>query len=143
MHIPITSATLPAVISRSRDVDPGVRKLAYSPVLEQLESPKQLTIAQREFLVKAGLKDREEAVVASASKLVSSWADENGDILEFIGLFDLDAEKGNFDDPAHLALISLFKSRKDIFDNLEFGGTPETCTIFFSCFLKYCRWFLE
>ena len=131
MHIPITSATLPAVISRSRDVDPGVRKLAYSPVLEQLESPKQLTIAQRESLVKAGLKDREEAVVASASKLVSSWADENGDILEFIGLFDLDAEKGNFDDPAHLALISLFKSRKDIFDNLEFGGTPEICTIFF------------
>ena len=37
--------------------------------------PRALTIAQREIVVRNGLSDREEAVKAAASKVLSSWMD--------------------------------------------------------------------
>lgn len=96
--------------------------MVYAPALEALESPKQLTIAQRELLILAGLKDRETAVCAAAAKLIASWADVDADIIHFVELFDFElfASAGE-DNPAQLALMSLFKSRKDILDGLEFG----------------------
>ena len=95
--------------------------MVYTPVLEQLESPKQLTIAQRELLALAGLKDRDPSVCAAAAKLFGLWADLLQDILQFVELFDFELSAESDNNPAQEALTSLFKARKDILDGLEFG----------------------
>ncbi|THH04391.1 hypothetical protein EW145_g5552 [Phellinidium pouzarii] len=121
LHIPLVPHSLPGILSRARDVDASVRRLVYTPVLEQLEHPKQLTIVQRNFIVRTGLKDREQVVRSAAAKLVSSWADLlSGDILQFISLFDFDLVETE-DHPAAQAIFSIFETRADILDNLEFG----------------------
>lgn len=90
--------------------------------MDQLESPKQLTIAQRELIALAGLKDREPSVCAAAAKLFASWADTSPDILCFVELFDYELSvAAGEDNPAQQTLMSLFKTRGDIFDGLEFG----------------------
>ncbi|EJC98308.1 uncharacterized protein FOMMEDRAFT_114496 [Fomitiporia mediterranea MF3/22] len=121
-RLPLTSTTLPVIIKRSRDIDSNIRRLVYSPVLEQLESPKQLTISQRELLVLAGLKDREPTVCSAAAKLVGTWADLVPDVVSFVQLFDFELSVETSDDnPAREALMVLFRTRKDILDNLDFG----------------------
>ncbi|KAL5523222.1 YCG1_1 [Sanghuangporus sanghuang] len=121
-RVPVTPATLPAIIKRTRDVDANVRKMVYIPVLEQLENPRQLSIAQRELLALAGLKDRDPAVRATAAKLFASWADLLPDVLHFIELFDFElSEDSTENNPAQEALMALFETRKDILDGLEFG----------------------
>ncbi|TDL22781.1 ARM repeat-containing protein [Rickenella mellea] len=126
INIPASEATLPALLSRTRDVDTTIRKLVYSNVLEQLGHPKQLTIAQRELVLHNGLGDREPAVRSAASNLVASWVDHIGDLVAFLKSLDL-AESKVVED----ALQSVFESRPDIFDGVEFGDdfwrelTPE------------------
>lgn len=121
LNVPLTPLSIPAILSRTRDVDSSVRRAVYS-VLEPLESPKQLTIAQRELVVKAGLQDREQIVRNSAAKLVGSWADLfNGDIAQFIRLFDFDLMHDT-ENAAEQALLSLFDSRPDLLDSLDFSG---------------------
>lgn len=121
LNVPLTPLSIPAILSRTRDVDCSVRRAVYS-VLEPLESPKQLTIAQRELVVKAGLQDREQIVRNSAAKLVGSWADLfNGDIAQFIRLFDFDL-MDDTENAAEQALLSLFDARPDLLDSLEFSG---------------------
>lgn len=91
---------LPTVLARTRDIDPTVRKLVYSNVLEQhclvrnpaqpqtkqeddtiaeqvmgITHPRALTITWRELIVRNGLGDREENVKAAAEKLISYWVD--------------------------------------------------------------------
>lgn len=92
--------------------------------------PRALTIAQREIVVRNGLSDREEAVKAAASKVLSSWMDvvvedssrpegeeqeKESNILSFLRLFDLSQLSIPED-----ALLSVFKARPDIPDSLEF-----------------------
>jgi condensin complex subunit 3 len=89
--------------------------------------PRALTIAQRELIVRNGLGDRELAVRAAAGKLVSAWVDavsvgtKKGavleDVLAFLGTFDL-RESAVVKD----ALLSVFVTRVDVFDALEFDG---------------------
>jgi condensin complex subunit 3 len=56
-----------------RDVDPVTRKLVYTSLLGgKLKHPKQLTITQREVIVKDGLGDREPGVRVAAGKVVGS-----------------------------------------------------------------------
>lgn len=102
-NLPINPRTIPAMLARTRDVDPVVRKLVYTSVLEPhcttsspspsssspsapSESevltetmgpthPRVFSIEQRELVVRNGLGDREEGVKAAASKLVSTWLD--------------------------------------------------------------------
>ena len=108
------------MLSRVRDVDAVVRRTVYSPVLEQLDHPKQLTIAQRELVVRAGLRDRDKAVRASASKLMEAWLDAlGGDVTKFIKLFDFDLSVDDDWVPAEHALLSLLRSRGGILDDLE------------------------
>ncbi|KAI5122624.1 hypothetical protein M0805_008713 [Coniferiporia weirii] len=142
-HIPLSSLTLSAVLSRTRDVDASVRRLVYVPVLEQLENPKQLTIAERELLVCTGLKDREQNVRSTAAKLVASWADVlGGDLLQFIKLFDFSFAEIE-DNPATQALLSVFETRADILDGLQFDDafwrdlTPERAFLA-HVFVDYC-----
>ena len=138
LNIPVTAQTLPTVLARTRDIDTTVRRLVYGSVLlahtelpdgamPGAAHPRVLTIAQREQIVRNGLGDREPAVRAAAGKLVGAWVDavsvgtKKGAILEdllaFLGTFDL-RESAVVED----ALLSVFVTRVDVFDALEFDG---------------------
>src|SRR5258708_24314178 len=76
LQIPVLPGTLDILLRRTRDIDPVTRKLVYPSLLGgKLKHPKQLTIAQREVIVKDGLGDREAGVRVSAGKVVSAWFD--------------------------------------------------------------------
>ncbi|EKM57502.1 uncharacterized protein PHACADRAFT_90256 [Phanerochaete carnosa HHB-10118-sp] len=152
LNLPIGPETLPHILARTRDVDVTVRKLVYHNVLEPncviehdgginvgVSHPRALSIAQREQIVRNGLGDREDVVKSAAMKLVATWVevvrmdgsklekgDHEADVIAFLNLFDL-VENSTAED----ALLSVFKSRADILDGLEFGDkywddmTPE------------------
>ena len=151
-NLPLGPQTLPALLDRSRDVDATIRKLVYTHVLEKychpsdfgqvgFTHPRALSIAQREMIVRNGLGDREESVKAAAAQLLGQWVDvvrsdgskkeEDGeavkkevgeetieDLVAFLKLFDL-AEGTVAED----ALGSVFDTRVDIFEHIEFPGT--------------------
>jgi len=118
-----------------------VRKLVYNAVLEpnvlQGETtimgpahPRALTIAQRELIVRSGLGDREQSVRAAAASLLGKWVDVIAEsdtteedekiesrVVALLKMFDLVESTVAAD-----ALISVFVTRADIFDNIEFGG---------------------
>lgn len=120
LNLPLIPATLPAIITRTRDIDPAIRKAVFSPVLtEQLTSPKQLSIAQREHVVRSGLGDREPSVRTAATALVGDWLTAcESDVQQFVGMFDVEADG----EAAEQALLSVLETRPDIADKLEFGG---------------------
>ena len=157
VNIHVTADTIPHLLTRTRDLDSNVRKHAYSTVLERNSSigegedsksvgnahPRFLSIEHREMVVKHGLGDREPSVRAAAANLVGTWVDvmRNPDeivknetpaqeleqtMLSFLTLFDLQEVT-----IAEEALMSVFKTRAEIFDNLELGDpfwenlTPE------------------
>ena len=157
VNIHVTADTIPHLLTRTRDLDSGVRKHTYSTVLERNCSigegedsksvghahPRFLSIEHREMVIKHGLGDREPSVRAAAANLVGTWVDvmRNPDqivknetpaqeleqtMLSFLTLFDLQEVT-----IPEEALMSVFKTRAEIFDNLEFGDafwenlTPE------------------
>ncbi|KAJ6523478.1 nuclear condensing complex subunit [Mycena vulgaris] len=95
LHVPLSAATLGAILARTRDVDALTRKLVYTSGVQQ--HPRHLSIAQREQLVQTGLGDREPAVRLAAGKMVLAWfdvahpdgADEMDALLAFLALFDV------------------------------------------------------
>lgn len=131
--MPLTPHTVPVILTRSRDVDPVVRKLLFSTILfmgahsgkprsrkyqssSKFEHPRQLTLAQREKVVSDGLGDREDAVRAAAARTVAAWYDivssgddSLGDLVAFVKLFD--AVSPEDIDVAADALKSLFLTR--------------------------------
>lgn len=129
---------MPAILSRTRDTDTTIRRLVYSAILEPntlqsdtaksigITHPRALSIAQRELIVRNGLGDREAIVKNAAAAVVGAWVDVTGDnqdgekeldIIALLKLFDLTESQ-----IAEDALLSIFTTRVDIFDNLEFGG---------------------
>ncbi|KAI0266182.1 nuclear condensing complex subunit [Gloeopeniophorella convolvens] len=158
LNTAVTAASLPAVLARTRDLDTTVRRLVYGSVLLRdadvpddappgAAHPRALTIAQRELIVRNGLGDREPAVRAAAGKLVGAWVDAVGvgkkgevleDLLAFLGTFDL-RESAVVED----ALLSVFVTRVDVFDALEFdedywgGLTPEKAFLI-RVFVDHC-----
>ncbi|KAI0063895.1 hypothetical protein BV25DRAFT_1823946 [Artomyces pyxidatus] len=148
LNILVSPTSLSALLARTRDVDTTIRKLVYSAVLEPNcfssiaeeervvghAHPRALTIAQRELIVRNGLGDREPTVRAAAGKLVGAWVDAVGggkgmvgeDMIAFLEMFDLG--EGSV---AEDALLSVFVTRVDLFDGLEFDDdywkalTPE------------------
>ncbi|KAJ6631026.1 nuclear condensing complex subunit [Mycena sp. CBHHK59/15] len=77
LNIPVGPASLPALLTRTRDTDTTIRKLIYSSVLDGAAAnsahPHTLTIAQRELLVRNGLGDREKSVRSAAANLLGTW----------------------------------------------------------------------
>lgn len=140
LHVPLAPNTLDAIISRTRDADPVTRKLVYSGVLHTKGvHPRQLSIAQREKVVKDGLGDREPGVRVAAGKLVASWfdivleendkredltwaGDETGLMKAFIGFLLLFDVVGPGEAVAVDAVLSIFVTRPDIPDVFEFSG---------------------
>lgn len=150
LNIPLVPATLDIILSRARDVDPVTRKLVYTGVLQiKLGHPRQLSIAQREQIVKDGLGDREPGVRVAAGKLVASWFDAamaetpktekstwDGDdggvmkgLIHFLGLFDV---VGPGEAVAVDAVLSIFTTRPDIPDGFTFQGS-------FVCQTSFCK----
>ncbi|THH04392.1 hypothetical protein EW145_g5551 [Phellinidium pouzarii] len=139
VHIPFAPETLPALLTRSRDVDGVTRKLVYATVLPRLAHPKQLTIAQREQVVQQGLGDREEAVRVAAAKLLGSWVDIcEGDLVVFLRLFDVRTTEVALD-----ALKSIFVTRAEVVREVEFDDEfwaklqPETALLA-RAFVEHC-----
>ena len=151
VNIPFAPSTLDIILSRTRDVDPITRKLVYNGVLQsKLGHPRQLSIAQREQIVKDGLGDREPAVRVAAGKLLASWFDTamaeapkteestwEGDdggvmkgLIHFLSLFDV---VGPGEAVAVDAVLSIFTTRPDLPDIFTFQGWfirhPAFCTL--------------
>ncbi|KAF5378891.1 hypothetical protein D9615_006988 [Tricholomella constricta] len=158
LNIPVNPTTLPQILSRTRDTDTTLRKLVYSAMLEKNlivgedsamgpAHPRACTIAQRELIIRNGLGDRELSVRNAAASLLGKWVDvvgerpaknEEGDttsdvkvengLVELLKMLDLAAESTVAAD----AILSVFATRTEIFENMEFGSvywdklTPET-----------------
>lgn len=84
LMLPSTKQTFPAMILRTRDVDPVLRRNVYLGALSlaQIGDPRHLSIAQREELVKCGLGDRDDRVRRAAAGMISSWVDKAGSLDE-------------------------------------------------------------
>ncbi|TFK38229.1 nuclear condensing complex subunit [Crucibulum laeve] len=167
MNLTPNATTLPHILARTRDTDPTIRKVVYGTVLKdnlmQGEEektmgpthPRALTILQREQIIRNGLGDREPSVRAAASALLGLWADivamkseedqdqedvsvERG-VLNLLELLDVGVSTVAAD-----ALLSIFTSRVDIFENIEFGDrfwtslTPETAFLA-RVFVGHCK----
>ncbi|KAJ3557242.1 hypothetical protein NM688_g1572 [Phlebia brevispora] len=90
---PLTQATLPLLLTRSRDVDVAVRALLFSSILfahstrQKRQIPtacllsdiRKLTAAQREKVVRDGLCDRETKVRTATEQMLASWFDATVD----------------------------------------------------------------
>ncbi|KAL4072446.1 nuclear condensing complex subunit [Scleroderma yunnanense] len=162
LNIPPAPHTLPAILARTRDTDTIMRKLVYSQVLENncltvdqtsmgVVHPRVLSIAQRELIIRNGLGDREPAVRAAAGSLLGTWVDVaqgmtkaednkgvQDDVIALLKLFDLHEST-----IAEDALLSIFATRMDIFEHLEFKEdywrepTPER-TFLARVFVEHC-----
>ncbi|EGO04008.1 hypothetical protein SERLA73DRAFT_102367 [Serpula lacrymans var. lacrymans S7.3] len=134
INVPVSPLTLPAILTRTRDTDPIMRKLVYASVLmKKVEHPRQLTIADREQVVRDGLGDREDAVRIAAGKVLGVWFDmvqvdgDNGTekpsdsmtqgLVRFLEIFDV---IGPGEQIATDALLSVFMTRMDVLDSMCF-----------------------
>jgi condensin complex subunit 3 len=69
VNLPILPSTLPFLLERARDQDPGTRRALYSKLLPSLGDFRHLSLSMREKLLRWGLRDRDETVRKAASKL--------------------------------------------------------------------------
>ena len=151
LNIPLTPSTLSHIVTRTRDVETSVRIYIYATVLSpppttmltkcrtypssypfnRLQHPRQLTIAQREKIVRDGLSDREDKVRAAAEKMLGAWYDkvmestseECQGILtpvEFLKLFDVASNEGA--PIAADALSSILVTRPHVLETLSLDG---------------------
>ncbi|THH30647.1 hypothetical protein EUX98_g3519 [Antrodiella citrinella] len=167
LNTPLSPETLPVLLSRTRDVDVAVRTLLYAHTLlpvdstsastsraarntiinpNRLNNPRQLSIEQRERVVRDGLGDREGKVRAGAAKMLAGWFDWAADnagsegeektissLLVFLKLFDVVSDGGDL--VAVDALKSVFVTRPDVFDAVVFQDkywrslTPESALL--------------
>lgn len=162
LNIPLAPHTLSVMLARTRDTDTVMRKLVYSQVLETnclsadhasmgAAHPRGLSIAQRELIIRNGLGDREPAVRAAAGSLLGTWVDvargttkaeDNQEIQkDVIALLKfLDLHESTI---AEDALLSIFATRVDIFEHLEFKDdywrelTPERAFLA-RVFVEHC-----
>ncbi|KAL4079677.1 nuclear condensing complex subunit [Scleroderma citrinum] len=136
------------VLLDSLSCDPAAevrRALVYSQVLENncltvdqtsmgVVHPRVLSIAQRELIIRNGLGDREPAVRAAAGSLLGTWVDVAQ------GMTKAEDIQGTI---AEDALLSIFATRMDIFEHLEFKEdywrepTPER-TFLARVFVEHC-----
>lgn len=140
LNVPLTPATIVSVLQRTRDVDTITRKIMYTVVLPKLGHPRQLSLVQREQVIKDGLGDREPGVRVAAGKLLAKWfetvqGDATGDespdawvgddaglmkaFIQFLALFDV---VGSGEAIAVDAVTCIFVTRPEIPDAFIFPG---------------------
>ncbi|KAG2363036.1 nuclear condensing complex subunit [Suillus spraguei] len=151
LNIPLSSATLDAVLARTRDTDTIMRRLVYSAILVQHCFASDGSAMGSEFIIRNGLGDREPAVRHAAALLLSKWVDvargdvkneesktAKDDVLALLSLFDLTEST-----VAEDALLSVLDRRHDISDHVEFNDaywanlTPEQA-FFARVFVDHC-----
>ncbi|KAG8801376.1 hypothetical protein FRC16_000632 [Serendipita sp. 398] len=135
MALPLNPTSLVILLSRCRDIDASVRKMAFR-LLSQIQA-RALSVSQRSTAVRNGLGDRDPQVRAEATKLIYRWAigcsavdqfhpdtsksaktrvqaSAKVDLDEFLDLFDLwDGEV------AEEALRALIYKRPDLMDEVN------------------------
>ncbi|KAI9827692.1 MAG: hypothetical protein M1819_006893 [Sarea resinae] len=69
LNLPLTQKTLPYLLERARDLDPGTRRALYSRLLPALGDFRHLSLSMREKLLRWGLRDRDQTVRRAAAKV--------------------------------------------------------------------------
>ncbi|KAI1372965.1 condensin subunit Cnd3 [Hypoxylon crocopeplum] len=69
VNLPILPNTLPYLLERARDQDPGTRRAVYSRLLPALGDFRHLSLSMREKLLRWGLRDRDDNVRKAAGRL--------------------------------------------------------------------------
>ena len=69
LNMPLTPATLPFLLERSRDQDGAIRRALYSRLLPAFGDFRHLSLSMREKLLRWGLRDRDEHVRKATAKL--------------------------------------------------------------------------
>ncbi|KAF7327450.1 Peptidase A1 domain-containing protein [Mycena kentingensis (nom. inval.)] len=73
-NITLTAEVKDALISRTRDSDPAVRRVAYTDVFTKLlPSSEVLSVQDRETIVSNGLGDRDSTIRGYAATMVQTW----------------------------------------------------------------------
>ena len=159
LNVPLTPATVDVILKRTRDVDTTTRKIMYTAVLPKLGHPRQLSLVQREQVIKDGLGDREPGVRVAAGKLLTKWFDiisteesntakewEGDDagvmkgLIRFLSLFDV---IGTGEAIAIDALVSIFITRPEVPEVFVFPSqywehlTPESAVLS-RVFVEHC-----
>lgn len=109
--------TIPAILKRCRDLDPGIRRDIYSKNMVEYKGFLEMTIEQRETLLKCGLSDREpEVKKACLNLLADNWFPQvDSNLLEL--LEKLDVMKN---DVAEMTLKSYFEVNPEAWRNFSF-----------------------
>ncbi|KAF8253100.1 hypothetical protein K440DRAFT_577011 [Wilcoxina mikolae CBS 423.85] len=118
-----TSANLPYLLERSRDVDAPTRRAVFTRLLPTLGDFRFLSINMREKLLRWGLNDRDESVRQAAKKMFSyRWVDDaGGDLLEVLERLDIGHEPPEGGDMS-LAMQGFWENRKDVLQDLKFDN---------------------
>ncbi|KLT44848.1 hypothetical protein CC85DRAFT_295396 [Cutaneotrichosporon oleaginosum] len=117
-NLPRTKDILPVILTRTRDIDPVLRRTVYHGSLGSASLPdaRVLTIAQREEAVRNGLGDREPSVRKAAAGMIAGWFDQaECDLLQFLNRFDVVSSE-----VAEEALLSLFVTRPETLESIDF-----------------------
>ncbi|KAB8360845.1 hypothetical protein FH972_024579 [Carpinus fangiana] len=109
VNLPLTPTTLPFLLERARDMDPGLRRALYGRILPGLGDFRHLSLTHREKLLRWGLRDRDENVRKATAKLFRErWIedcarprDENGVPVEM--------QPGQFSEPSSEGLLELLE----------------------------------
>lgn len=140
LNAPLIPETLDVILSCVRDVDPVMRKLVYTAILGPSTSQAYsihsqcMTLEQRDFVVRNGLGDVEDAVRVAAGKMLQAWFDAGYTdkrqelatkspvqaLITFLKLFDVTGEGAS---TAVNALNTLLLSRPDIVSCVVITGT--------------------
>lgn len=138
VNIPVNEQTILNLIDRTYDTDATIRKVLYGSILPKI-SPRKLTMFQREFIVRKGLGDREPSVKTAAKSLIVTWmhalqpevgvdylkdgtkSKVEDEVVSMLKLFDLTQ------DVAVDALLSVFTTEIEVFNNMEFDGQLVVC----------------
>ncbi|TIB76916.1 hypothetical protein E3Q23_01567 [Wallemia mellicola] len=141
MNVFPTQDTVPALLTRARDVDPATRKAVFegSKLSEALKDVRSIRLSPRENLIRTGLGDRDPTVKKACVNLLSAWIDRaDKNIQVFLEYFDVIDSK-----VAEDALLSIFNSRLDIFHSVQFDDamwtklTPEQALLA-RVYVDYC-----
>ncbi len=141
-NMTLLPSTLPHILSRTRDIDPTLRRTVFFGSLSSasLDDPRRLTLEQRHEIVKNGLGDRELGVRRATAGMLGGWLEGDGvkgdlnEVRASSHFYNLSI-KSNHTEPQFLrrfdlvngpvaedALLSLFVSKPALLDSLVFDG---------------------
>lgn len=158
----LDDVSIPEVVRQARDKDANIRKLVYGQVLKKAtfaevdgasepgpSHPTVLSLSDMESVIKKGLRDREEGPRQAAASLVDEWVKiyerelpkpepdqtyhaEVG-VISLLERFNIIERRDEDLEVVEILLESIFSSRKDIANGLDFGGEPSASAFVRSC----------